>query len=218
MSPLERAEAACAALKVFPLPSAVLFPASALPLHIFEERYRQLVYDCLQSDRVIAIAQLQPGWEVGYYERPPLAPICCAGVLSWHESLDEGRYNIVLHGAVRARVLEELPPTRLYREVRAEALVDRPYVGPEEDQVRQAVLELSTRIPAAVGEKLLQGAMREKGGALADVIAATVVSDLDRRQQLLCELDPQRRLNAVLAELGGLIARLAPLRTKGRLN
>ena len=218
MSPLERAEAASAALKVFPLPSAVLFPASALPLHIFEERYRQMVDDALQTDQVIAIAALQPGWEAGYYERPTLESICCAGVLSWHEALEDGRFNIVLHGAVRMRVLTELPTTHLYREVRAEPLLDPPYAGPEEEQVRQAVLELSARIPTQVGEKLLQGAMREKGGALADVIAATVVSDVGRRQQLLCELDPRRRLQAVLGELGALIARLAPRRPKGPLN
>ena len=78
-SALERIRQAAKRLKVFPLPSVVLFPGSAAPLHIFEPRYRQMVKDALESDGVFALGQLQEGWERDYLGRPPLMPILCAG-------------------------------------------------------------------------------------------------------------------------------------------
>ena len=102
---LERIALTTHALKVFPLPSAVLFPHAALPLHIFEPRYRDLVRDALAGDKVMALAQLEPGWESQYGERPPLQPMLCAGLIIWHEELPDGRYNILLQGVARARLL-----------------------------------------------------------------------------------------------------------------
>ena len=124
MSQLERVVAAAPALKVFPLPSVVLFPGAAVPLHIFEPRYRQLLRDCLASDQVLALAQLAPGWEADYAGRPPMKPVACAGVVGWSERLDEGRYNIIIQGVVRIRILEEHEPREPYRVIRAEPLVE----------------------------------------------------------------------------------------------
>ncbi len=218
MNPLERVQVAASHLKVFPLPSAVMFPHAALPLHIFEPRYRDMVKDALETDQVIAIAQMQPGWEVNYHGRPPLVPLCCAGVLAWHESLADGRYNVLLHGASRVRVLEELPADKPYREVRAEVLSDPPYAGEEEELLRRAVLELCVHVPKEVAAKVMELANRLQGGALADVIASTLVSDIPRRQTLLSELDPQRRLRAVLLDVSELMARLNEAKKLGPLN
>ncbi len=206
------------ALKVFPLPSVVLFPHLATPLHIFEPRYRELVRDSLAGESVFALAQLKPGWEVHYADRPPLEPICCAGVISWHEQLADGRYNLVLQGLTRVRVLEELPPRHGYREVRAELLEDPAYDGPENAQLREAVFELSGRLPDEVANPFLELATRASGGQLADVVAATVVSDVERRQELLCELNPRKRLQEALSEVAGLLVRLAPSRPRGPMN
>jgi Lon protease-like protein len=218
MTPLERVEGAGAALKVLPLPSVVLFPGMMLPLHIFEERYRELLKDCLQSDKVIALAQLEPGWEGKYAERPALRPIGCAGLVTWHQAFRDGRYNVIVHGAVRVRVMEELPPRKLYREVRAEVIPDPVEEAPEEEPLRQAVLELSGRLPQPFGASLLQSAARTRGGGLADAVAAIVVADLDRRQQLLDELNVRRRLGNVLNEVGDLIGRLGLAKPAGPVN
>ena len=51
---------------VFPLPNAVLFPRTVLPLHIFEPRYRAMVSDADAGDGMIAIALLEPGFEKDY--------------------------------------------------------------------------------------------------------------------------------------------------------
>ncbi len=94
-------------LPLFPLPNVVLFPNVFLPLHIFEERYREMVADTLSSDRMIGMALLRPGWESAYEARPPVYPIGCSGVITHFERLSDGRYNIVLRGLERFRILDE---------------------------------------------------------------------------------------------------------------
>jgi Lon protease-like protein len=214
----ERITRSTEALKVFPLPSAVLLPHSVLPLHIFEPRYRQLVGDALVGDKVMALAQLEPGWESRYAERPPMQRMMCVGLIAWHEELEDGRYNILLQGVCRARMLSELPAEHLYREARVELLLDAPYHGPEEEQLRQAVLELAGRVPPSFSEGLLPAVARASGGALADVVASAIIPEPERRQELLTQLDVRQRLRAVMEEVGELIGRLQPMRPSGLMN
>jgi Lon protease-like protein len=94
-------------LPLFPLPNVVLFPSVPLPLHVFELRYRKMVEDALATHRTIGMALLQPGYEADYQGRPPVYPIGCAGVIQQHERLDDGRFNILLLGRQRFRILEE---------------------------------------------------------------------------------------------------------------
>src|SRR5271166_1167351 len=93
--------------RLFPLPNLVLFPHVVQPLHIFEPRYRQLMSDALADDRLIAMALLQPGWESDYEERPAIYPGVCIGQIYKEEKLSDGRFNLLLHGAARAQVLNE---------------------------------------------------------------------------------------------------------------
>ncbi|NOK01705.1 MULTISPECIES: LON peptidase substrate-binding domain-containing protein [Myxococcus] len=218
MTAQERIERAASALKVFPLPSAVLFPHTVIPLHIFEPRYRALVRDALAGDRVLALSQLEPGWEGNYGGRPPMLPMMCAGVIVWDEQVEEGRYNILLQGVSRVRMTSELTTEKAYREVLAEVLPDMPYEGPEEEQLRQAVFELAGRVPPSFAENLLPVAARAQGGMLADVVASAVIPEPERRQELLAELDVRKRLEGVLEDVGALIGRLQPLRPTGPLN
>ena len=218
MTALERLERAKSALKVFPLPSVVLFPHTVLPLHIFEPRYRDLVRDALTADRLMALAQLEPGHEGSYAGRPRMRPMVCAGVIAWHEELEGGRYNIIVQGTTRAEILAELPPRAQYREVNVSLLPDPERSFPEEEQLRQAVFELAARLPPLVAQGLLQAAARTSGGALADVVASSVVADVERRQELLCQLEVAARLGAVLAEVSEVLARLQPVRPDGPMN
>ena len=208
MSLLERAERASRSLKVFPLASVVLFPGTGLPLHIFEPRYREMVRDALGGDQVIAMAQPEPSADPTD-PSPRLRPLCCVGVIAFHEALPDGRSNIVLQGVARARLLEELSSGRLYRTVGAQVLPDAPYSGPEVEQLRQALLELGGRLPTEVAQGLLQVAAHAEGGALADAVASAVVPDLERRYELLAELDVGRRLRGVLSDVGEVMARLS---------
>ena len=219
MTPLERVQAAAGSLKIFPLPSAVLLPGAMLPLHIFEGRYRAMVKDALETDRVLALGGLMPGWEEDYLGRPQMRPICCAGVIVWHEEAEEGRYNILVQGVSRARILRELGTEKLYRESAAQLLVDPPYAGDEQQSVKTAVLELATSLPEHMAQALVQQVAHAQGGELADFVASVVVPDAERRRELLEQLQPKARLDAVLRDVSDLIARTRMARPQsGPLN
>lgn len=102
-------------IKIFPLPGAVLYPGLQLPLHIFEPRYRAMVSDALVRDRLIGMIQPQ---------RPedgaPLYSVGCVGRISDVEALEDGRYNIVLEGESRFRIVRELDLGTPFRQIEAE--------------------------------------------------------------------------------------------------
>lgn len=106
-------------IPLFPLPGTVLFPGMPLPLHVFEPRYRRMVEDALAGARVIGMVLLRPGWEDDYLGRPAVYPVGCAGHLQACEALPDGRFNIVLSGLSRFRILDEEggQPYRLARVV-----------------------------------------------------------------------------------------------------
>jgi uncharacterized protein len=112
-------------LPLFPLPNVVLFPNAFLPLHVFEARYRAMVADALAGDRLIGMVLLKPGWERTYEGRPAVFPVGCVGVITHAEHLHDGRYNIVLRGVERFRILSE-DHSRLYRSAAVDVLPERP--------------------------------------------------------------------------------------------
>jgi len=102
-------------LPVFPLAGALLFPRAQLPLHIFEPGYRDMVRDALAGDRLIGMIQPR-----GSDEPPPLFEIGCIGRIAGAEELDDGRFNIVLEGVGRFRIVREAKVDTSYRQVDAE--------------------------------------------------------------------------------------------------
>lgn len=106
-------------LSIFPLPGAVLFPGLQLPLHIFEPRYRALVSDALARDRQIAM--IQPQRPV---EGSPLYTIGCVGRIGEIEAMEDGRYNLILEGRARFRLLHELDVSTAFRQAEGELIED----------------------------------------------------------------------------------------------
>ena len=102
---------------IFPLPGAILFPRSQVPLHIFEPRYRDMVRDALDGSG--RIGMIQPH-RVDDDNQAPLYAVGCIGDVVGVEDLDDGRYNIVLHGTNRFRVVRELNSELAYRCVEAD--------------------------------------------------------------------------------------------------
>ena len=101
-------------LSVFPLPGALLFPRMQLPLHIFEPRYRAMVSEARARDR--RIGMIQPR---GAGEPPPLFDRGCVGRIVDVEALADGRYNMVLEGLARFRIVRELDVATPFRQVEA---------------------------------------------------------------------------------------------------
>jgi Lon protease-like protein len=111
-------------LSIFPLPGAILFPGLQLPLHIFEPRYRELVGSALARDRRIAIIQPQAA-----SEGAALFGIGCVGRIDDVEALEDGRYNIVLEGESRFRLLREIEVNTPFRQIDGELITDPEYEG-----------------------------------------------------------------------------------------
>jgi len=136
VEPTPQLRAAVDALPLFPLPEVVFLPHTLLPLHVFEPRYRQLVLDVMAGDGILGVpAWAGPAGETGL---PPLLPICGVGRIVRHQSLPDGRSNIVLLGLGRVRLDEELPPDRPYRRWRSTLLPDE--IGPGGDRALQRAL------------------------------------------------------------------------------
>jgi Lon protease-like protein len=102
-------------IPVFPLAGALLFPRAQLPLHIFEPRYRAMVRDALAGDRLIGMIQPR-----GTGEPPELFEVGCLGRIAGAEELEDGRFNLVLEGLGRFRVVGEARVGTPYRQVDAE--------------------------------------------------------------------------------------------------
>ena len=110
-------------IPLFPLPNVVLFPQMPLPLHVFEPRYRKMVEDTLAGHRTIGMTLLRPGWEPDYHGRPPVYPTGCAGVIEQSEPLADGRFNLLVRGTTRFRIVTE-HEGEPYRLAAIEALAD----------------------------------------------------------------------------------------------
>jgi Lon protease-like protein len=181
-------------LPIFPLPNVVLFPNVFLPLHIFEPRYRAMVADALAGDRIIGMVLLQPGWQADYLGRPPVYPIGCAGLITHADALDDGRYNIILRGLEKFRIVGEVEPmpARLYRRARIDA-IDEP-------------------VTAAVREVIRQGRSRLEA-LLTDTprIGSTTLSDEDLVNALAQYLDLEPVEKQALLERDGLPSRCQSL-------
>jgi Lon protease-like protein len=170
-------------LPIFPLPNVVLFPNVFLPLHIFEPRYREMIADALASDRLIGMVLLRPGWERDYEGRPPVYPIGCSGVITHVERLQDGRYNIVLRGLERFRIVAEDQSTS-YRRAAIEPLVERQLGADDRQVVRSARTKLEALLTAT-----LRRAQGEPPDAAPDVRTAGAMCDEDLVNALAQYLD-----------------------------
>ncbi|ACG75645.1 peptidase S16 lon domain protein [Anaeromyxobacter sp. K] len=215
-SPRAALEKACAALKVFPLHGVVVLPGTPTPFHIFEPRYRALVADALRGDRILAVPGLTT-MEAAQQLHPPLFPVAGACVIEQEERYDDGRYDLVVRGVARVRLIQELANEKPYREFRAEILDDVwPDEGPEALEpdvasLRQLVLELSTRLPPESGAPALAEAVAQMrdASAIADLVAAAAVSEPHARQRVLETLEVERRLELVVEEVAGVVLLLS---------
>lgn len=138
-------------IPIFPLPNVVLFPSALLPLHIFEPRYRAMVADALEGERLIGMVMLRPGWEPHYEERPDVYPIGCAGFITHADRLPDGRFNVMLRGMEKFRILGERPAREgieRYRIARVEP------IGEVKTGVTQASRDARHRLEKLLAKKL----------------------------------------------------------------
>jgi uncharacterized protein len=169
---------------LFPLAGAILFPRSQLPLHIFEPRYRQMVRDAI--DGAGRIAMIQPH-RLDDDNQAPLFTVGCIGELVGVEELDDGRFNIVLHGANRFRLVREAQTDTAYRcaDVDIEAFDDSE--PPPLSLVERAEVEREARrLGDAMGLAVDWAAVaRLDDEMLVNAIAQVAPFDIGAKQALL---------------------------------
>jgi Lon protease-like protein len=172
-------------LSIFPLGGALLFPRMALPLHIFEPRYRAMLSDALARDRRIGMVQPRPVPEAAG-TAPPLFDIGCVGRIAQFEMLEDGRYNVVLEGTSLFRIVRELEVTTPFRQVEAQLI---PH--PDEDEIlalaSRSSLEMeSRRFADAQGYAVdWEAVSRLDDEALVNGVAQIAPFDIAAKQALL---------------------------------
>jgi Lon protease-like protein len=171
---------------LFPIPGAILFPRAQLPLHIFEPRYREMVRDAVDSDGLIAIVQPQLV-EVEDDAKQPLYPVGCVGEIVGLEELEDGRFNIVLNGSNRFRIVSEVQLETPYRNADLDvgAFDDRE-PGPLGMTERAEVEREARRLGDALGLAVDWSAVsRLDDEMLVNAIAQVAPFDVSAKQALL---------------------------------
>ena len=185
-------------LPLFPL-GAVLFPGMLLPLHIFEERYRQLVRDLLDSaePRRFGVIAIRKGRETGIDGVHSLYETGCTATLRRVDQHEDGRFDIVTLGTQRFRLLR-LDQSRPYLQgevdMLAEDPVDAATAGPAVRVIQAAFREYLDALTEWGGATVRLEEMPDEPELLSFIVAAAMVIDLPERQAMLAESDTLRRL------------------------
>jgi Lon protease-like protein len=181
-------------IPLFPLPNVVLFPATLLPLHIFEPRYRAMVRDALDGERMIGMVMLRPGWEPDYERTPEVYSVGCAGFITHADRLPDGRYNIMLRGLEKFRIAGERRSgdgDRMYRVAQVESIVETPA-----QRVAAALCDARTRLERLIARRLQRS---------TDETIPKDIADEDLVHAIAQHLEPLEK--QALLECDGLLGR-----------
>jgi len=188
-------------IALFPLSNVVLFPRVKTPLHIFEPRYRQMMRDVLEADRHIAMTVVRPEHQGEMLGDPPLFPIGCCGEISEFQQRPDGRYDLVLHGLWRFRIVEEetRPAERLYRVARVQPL-DDPFPEDARDRVARLRASVVENVAYLAREAESEGTRFDASlfagiddATFVNVLANSIAFSSEEKQSLLeAESIPER--------------------------
>ncbi|MBI2214061.1 MAG: LON peptidase substrate-binding domain-containing protein [Acidobacteria bacterium] len=205
-------------LPLFPLPNVVFFPRTRLPLHVFEPRYRQMVADAMASDERIGMILLEEGWEADYYGAPAVHPVGTLGQIESLSALEDGRFNLILNGQARFRVVEQVSDSP-YRVARVMRLPDVAAPPEAAYAIREWLVDLSLRYLEFV-PKPNQVPELETAGCeeLTNALVMSLPLDVGDKQRLL-ELDAiiarAERVGELLKQRLETLEFLAPFRQQG---
>ena len=182
---------------IFPLPGAILFPRSQLPLHIFEPRYREMVRDAIDGPG--RIAMIQPH-RLDDDNKAPLYSVGCVGEVVGVEELDDGRFNIVLLGSNRFRFVREEEVDTAYRcaEVDIEAFNDDeppPLASIQRAEVEREARRLGDAMGLAVDWAAVA---RLDDEMLVNAIAQVAPFDVGAKQALLEQATLEERADLLV--------------------
>lgn len=184
---------------VFPLSNVVLFPNVLLPLHIFEQRYRIMVKDALDGEKIITMALLKPGWENEYYNSPKIFNVACMGRIVSTEYMEDGTSNIVLYGLKRVE-LQEIDNQEPYRVANVKIRED--VLDGNEELYRKHIEDLLGKWNSIMGEEQKDHRIEINTALpldkLTDTIATLIISNIFDRQSLLEQSQAVKRAEKII--------------------
>jgi Lon protease-like protein len=205
-------------LPLFPLPNIVFFPQTRLPLHVFEPRYRQMITDVLAGESRFGIVLLRPGWEADYFGAPPVFECGTIATVETAVPLEDGRYNIVVRGDLRFRIVDEVSKEP-YRTARVAIEPDVPHTDEKAYAQREWLADVSRQylkyLPDQTAVPEIETVTLE---ALANALIMSLNLDLEEKQRLLEVNDVIARAEEVGSELSNRVESLrflAPYRRRG---
>jgi Lon protease-like protein len=185
-------------LRLFPL-NTVLFPGMRLPLHIFEERYKVMIRECIEEDAPFGVVLIKSGEEVGGSAVPH--DVGTTARILQVEYLDDGRLNIFTMGERRFRIVA-VNTTQPYLRgevspIEPQAAGDAAYAAlPRARQMFDDYLKTYF----SIGDQWVREVyLPDDPGEAADYIAARCDVPPDAKQQWLEEADPEARLRMQLS-------------------
>jgi Lon protease-like protein len=184
-------------LRLFPLQS-VLFPGMRMPLHIFEERYKTIIRECIEEDAPFGVLLIRVGAEVGGAAVP--YGVGTTARISQVEYLDDGRMNIFTMGERRFRIVK-LDTSLDYLSGEIEYVEPEPVSEDARALMPQAhdLFNDYFRTYLALADQWTRGvALPDDPGDAADYIAARTDASAQLKQSWLEELSPEARLRSQL--------------------
>jgi len=196
-------------LPLFPLP-VVLLPGASMPLHIFEPRYRDMVRDCLAGDRRFGL--VYHDWDRSGPFLSDEGRVGCVAEIREHESLPDGRSNLVVAGMERFRIVDGIESDTAYFEALVGPYRDLPEPGssatpPDLRAARLRSIALFLRVVESLEQSPPHLPVLGDEGETAFVLAQAIAADPAWHQQLLETQDERDRLSELdrvfLGVLGG---------------
>ena len=179
-------------MPLFPLPNAVLFPKTPMPLFIFEDRYRTMVREVIAGSGELVIALMREGMEFRQTGISAVHSVACLGKIETHEQLQDGKYNIVVVGVQRVRlvrIVENSP----YRLVEVEMLKDFESTENPDEIVRRQndlgkLFAEFTELAAGMQPQAMDLMPQLDFESLVNMVAMTLNLPIEQKQALL-EID-----------------------------
>jgi Lon protease-like protein len=221
-------------MPLFPLDRVILMPHGVHAVHIFEDRYVQMIEDVLDGAGQIAMGVFEgEAWKQQYHGSPPVRPAVCVSQIVQHARLPDGRYNVLLQGVCRATIVEEVPrgpveldeagpaeAPRLYREV----MLEPTDIGEhDEDELsihRERIAGLLESDPLTDLKDVEQVVQHVRDSdipvtAILELVTLSFITDPEVRYRLLASEDAEQRariLEDEMESLARLLRRAQPQR------
>jgi Lon protease-like protein len=207
---------------LFPLPNAVLFPKTPMPLYIFEERYRTMVRDVVEGDGQLVIALMREGLEFKQTGISAVHSIACLGRIETCEELEDGKYNIVVVGMKRVRLVNIVQNTP-YRLVEVEVLEEADLPAHSEEIFRRQsrlgeLFSQFTELAAEMEPQAMELMPELDFESLVNMVAMTLNLSMEQKQALLEITDLSLRCDMLIPILQQQIEALVIVRRFERIK